>query len=302
MKTSVVIATYNGEKFIKKQLESILNQTEKVDEVIIQDDCSNDATVSICRDFLKDNNLNWEVIQNDSNKGFKNNFISALKKATGEIIFLCDQDDIWKENKVEAMKEYMKNTQILSLATTVDLIDENDQVYLKHLKHPNIKKNGIKQIGAKQFFRFFDYLGMTMAIRKELIKHLEENDDDISHDVLINYFAMKENGFFFLDKSLTLRRSFNNNLSFKESKEETEKNFSGNERARSIAHRSKYLRIINQRYDTNYNIEKVITTNDDRVEYLTNRKFTGLIKKAPTVISTYGFGTFVKDGINIIKQ
>ena len=70
MLVSVAVATYNGERFILKQLESIYNQTEAADEVIICDDCSTDKTVEICKDFIKKRSLsNWRISVNEKNAG-----------------------------------------------------------------------------------------------------------------------------------------------------------------------------------------------------------------------------------------
>ena len=66
MTVSVVMSSYNGEKYIREQLESLLMQTRKIDEVIIADDCSSDNTVAIVEDFIRKNNLksNWRIIIN----------------------------------------------------------------------------------------------------------------------------------------------------------------------------------------------------------------------------------------------
>ena len=110
MKTSVVLSAYNGEKFILEQLESIRIQTVPVDEVIILDDCSTDNTAKICQDFIFRHNLShWHIEVNTQNKGFVQNFYAGFQKATGEIIFICDQDDIWQPNKVERTKYFFKN-------------------------------------------------------------------------------------------------------------------------------------------------------------------------------------------------
>lgn len=307
MKTSVVLATYNGEKYIREQLLSIMNQSEKVDEVLIQDDCSKDKTLEICQDFIESNNLDWTVVKNEQNKGFENNFISALKKVSGDIIFLCDQDDVWKEDKVQMMKKMMKDEKILSLASTVDLIDENGKVYLKHLKHPNSNYNGIKKITKKEFLSFFDYLGMTMAIRKSLVDCLDdEYDYDVSHDVLINFFAVKQDGFYFLDKALTKRRSVKENYSYKVGKKEAEDLYEGNVRLRAIAHRNNYLKnlikINKQDEIEDYNlIEKFIQANEIRIEYLSNRNIGNYLKDIKPITKTYGMITYAKDGINILR-
>ena len=308
MKTSVVLATYNGEKYIREQLLSILNQTEKVDEVLIQDDCSNDRTLEICKDFIESNNLDWAVLKNEHNKGFEKNFLSALKKVSGDVVFLCDQDDVWKENKVQTMKRLMKDENILSLATTVDLIDENGKVYLRHLKHPNANYNGIKKVTKNEFLSFFDYLGMTMAIRKSLVDCLnDENDYDVSHDVLINFLAVKQNGFYYLDKALTERRSVKENHSYKVSKKETEDFYGGNVRLRAIAHRNNYLKNLikineQEEADVSKLMEKYIQANEIRIKYLSNRSIGKYIKNIKPVTKTYGLSTYVKDGINILRS
>lgn len=308
MKTSVVLATYNGEKYIREQLLSIMNQTEKVDEVLIQDDCSKDRTLEICKEFVESNNLDWTVSKNEQNKGFEKNFLSALKKVSGDIVFLCDQDDVWKENKVQTMKRLMKDENILSLATTVDLIDENGKVYLRHLKHPNANYNGIKKVTKNEFLRFFDYLGMTMAIRKSLVDCLnDENDYDVSHDVLINFLAVKQNGFYYLDKSLTERRSVKENHSYKVSKKETEDFYGGNVRLRAIAHRNNYLKNLikinkQEEADVSKLMEKYIQVNEIRIKYLSNRSIGNFIKNIKPVTKTHGLSTYVKDGINILRS
>ena len=86
---SVVIATYNGEKYIVKQLECIRNQTQKPDEVIIVDDRSSDNTLNIVKDYIDQYSLqNWQVYLNDCNLGYKRNFQKGIELATGKFIFL----------------------------------------------------------------------------------------------------------------------------------------------------------------------------------------------------------------------
>lgn len=75
MKISLIMAVYNGEKYLIKQLQSINNQTNKIDEVILIDDCSKDRSVEIIEKFIKENQLdNWKLIINNENLGYKNNF------------------------------------------------------------------------------------------------------------------------------------------------------------------------------------------------------------------------------------
>lgn len=105
---SVCMATYNGEAFIIRQLESILKQLGTGDEVIIIDDCSEDQTVELIQN-LNDSRIKVEV--NEVNLGPIANFEKSLTKAQGEYVFLADQDDIWLENKVSVMIDKLEATQ-----------------------------------------------------------------------------------------------------------------------------------------------------------------------------------------------
>ena len=111
MKISVVMATYNGEQYITEQLDTIRNQTKKIDELIICDDRSSDKTVSIVKDYICKYGLDdrWSICVNEENLGYANNFHKATMLATGDLIFFSDQDDLWREDKVEIMTDIMEN-------------------------------------------------------------------------------------------------------------------------------------------------------------------------------------------------
>lgn len=101
-RVSIVLCTYNGEKYLARQLDSILSQTYPIYEIIIQDDHSTDNTDKIIKDYA----LRYPVIKpyfNEKNLGFKSNFSDAASKATGDYIALSDQDDIWLNNHIELL-------------------------------------------------------------------------------------------------------------------------------------------------------------------------------------------------------
>ena len=99
---SVAMATYNGEKFIREQLDSILAQTITDWELIVCDDVSTDSTIAILEEYAnKDGRI--QIHKNKVNLGFKRNFEKAISLCSGDYIALCDQDDIWKHDKVEKM-------------------------------------------------------------------------------------------------------------------------------------------------------------------------------------------------------
>lgn len=105
MKTvSVVMCTYNGEVFLREQLDSIVTQTHPIHELIIQDDCSTDHTAEIVTEYAQ----RYPYIRfhrNTQNLGFNRNFQDALSKATGDFVAIADQDDIWYPEKIQKQAE-----------------------------------------------------------------------------------------------------------------------------------------------------------------------------------------------------
>lgn len=97
MKISVCMATYNGEQYIREQLDSILVQLGKFDEIIISDDGSSDRTVEIINSFSDSRII---VFTNNCESGVVGNFKNALNNSSGDVIFLADQDDVWLDNRV----------------------------------------------------------------------------------------------------------------------------------------------------------------------------------------------------------
>ena len=124
-KVSIAIATYNGAKALREQLDSLYNQTVQPDEIFVSDDCSNDGTVEILEEYHRTKGLKYTV--NEHNLGFNKNFENALKNTTGEFIMICDQDDIWMPEKVEvllkAIKKHDCTKPVLVTSTTKDYMD-----------------------------------------------------------------------------------------------------------------------------------------------------------------------------------
>jgi len=100
MKLSVALCTYNGEKFIEQQINSILNQSISIDEIVICDDQSTDKTVEILKKLQSEHKA-IVVIENEINLRSTKNFEKAISLCTGDFIFLSDQDDVWNAQKVE---------------------------------------------------------------------------------------------------------------------------------------------------------------------------------------------------------
>lgn len=99
---SIAMCTYNGEKYLRDQLDSILSQTHRNLELIIVDDCSSDNTLAILEKYSKSDDR-IRVIKNSENLGFVRNFEKAIAACSGDLIALADQDDVWIEHKIESL-------------------------------------------------------------------------------------------------------------------------------------------------------------------------------------------------------
>lgn len=197
MKTSVVIASYNGAKYIIQELETILKQSVEVDEVIIQDDGSSDQTIELISNFITENKLHhWKLICNEVNLGFSKNFISALQKATGDIIFFADQDDLWAKDKVEKTLECFKNNSNLkSVSSEFEFIDGQNQKIAAPQQIPNthcVLDGNIRYVQKEENVISSFIRGCTMAITKDVANyvcdhHLESmaSNSLLGHDWII---------------------------------------------------------------------------------------------------------------------
>lgn len=128
MKISVVVTTYNGEKYIEKQLQSIVSQTLMPNEIVVADDKSHDDTFSILKRIESDHpEIKWNIYQNPQNLGWKVNFKNAILATTGDIIFLADQDDIWDKDKIKTIVEIFHRYQDIGiLACAYERVNESD--------------------------------------------------------------------------------------------------------------------------------------------------------------------------------
>jgi len=159
------MCTYNGERFLIEQLDSILEQTHKNIELIITDDGSTDKTIQIIEQYLKQDNR-IKLYQNKQNLGFVKNFEKAISLCKGEYIALADQDDIWKSKKLEIfLKQIKKNLLIYSDA---ELIDNKSKLLNKTLISSS-KKNLIKGKNNQAFLFDNCVSGNTLMFKKELI-------------------------------------------------------------------------------------------------------------------------------------
>ena len=205
IKISVIMATYNGEKYLEKQLISIANQTVQADEVLIFDDCSSDSTVEIIKDFIRNHRKkNWYVYVNKYNLGWRKNFVQGILKAKGKIIFLSDQDDIWFDNKIEQMVMIMdryENIQVLSCNIRVKYNDNTQPKIRKSAKQYKIKKLERVRLNGSTYRPIRP--GCAYAFSADILPDIKRLwIEDIAHDSLIWSIGLMRGSLYILNKPL----------------------------------------------------------------------------------------------------
>lgn len=217
MKTSVALCTYNGERFIREQIDSILNQTQSVDEIVVCDDGSTDKTLDILEQYAIDNPNLFRIYKNEINLRSVKNFEKALQLCTGDILFLSDQDDIWTEYKVADYLNYFeKNPNINVIASNGYCIDENSKVHDKYSLWdiPALLREANSKV---DYYKIIAYLGniatgATMAVRKSFLKETISFPiiKGYHHDEWIALVAAHKNSFELLDKKYFYYRIHSN--------------------------------------------------------------------------------------------
>ncbi len=125
MKISIALCTYNGEKYLAEQLESLLAQTRPPDEIVVCDDCSIDSTVGIIESFAARASFPVRLRRNSRNLRSTANFAQAIELCAGDIIAPCDQDDVWRRDKLEIFADVFTRRPNVGLAfCDAELVDE----------------------------------------------------------------------------------------------------------------------------------------------------------------------------------
>lgn len=219
MKTSVVLATYNGEKYIEKQLLSILEQTVLPYEIVITDDSSEDMTLNIVYSYIeKYKSVKW-IVTHNKNKGFVSNFINGIIKSTGDVVFLSDQDDEWKSNKI---LNYVKIFETYRGATLIhgdiDIVDMDGNVLKTKTQH---YKNGVNKFNFSDFINKPNYPGMSIAFKKSVFDKNQafviNNISNIkTHDYLLVMLSLFEGEVYTVSESYCNRTFTGENVALRE--------------------------------------------------------------------------------------
>jgi glycosyltransferase involved in cell wall biosynthesis len=203
---SIAMTVCNGERFLREQLESLAKQTQLPDELIVFDDQSTDRSMEIVLQFSRESDFTVKIFKNSKRDGFIQNFSNAIKECSGDIIFLCDQDDYWLPQKIELIV-----TQFLGSAPPL-LVTHDAELTDSSLCRSGITISG--QLAAAGFPATHLHHGCCMAFRREIKSFiLPIPDGESGHDTWTHRFALALKSTMYVDEVLVLYRRHNSTTS-----------------------------------------------------------------------------------------
>jgi glycosyltransferase involved in cell wall biosynthesis len=213
---SIAMATYNGARFMRVQLESIAAQTLRPAELVVCDDGSSDDTVAILEDFASTATFPVHVVRNEVRLGSGDNFLRAVSLCKSSFVSLCDQDDVWLPSKLsESVHRLVKDDSLICLHTAT-ITDQE-------LKPTGVLRQRISSDAVLPALSFFPFpglgWGMTMTFRRSLIDLLEPSlrpsspwtPGKLAHDIWIHLLAASLGSISHIDQQLILYRQHDSN-------------------------------------------------------------------------------------------
>lgn len=221
-KVCVLLALYNGEKFIEQQLQSLLDQTYPIEKLYIGDDGSTDSSKDIIKRFISKHKLEkkWFLYENEKNLGHAGNFIHLCKYVTGDYVFFCDQDDIWMPEKIEQMVCQMENNPQIQFLYA-DVIDTIHPENRPSVERKNILPDHIPFTYENYFFKG---LGCSTCVRTNFITtHVQYWTEGWEHDMFFWACAILTGSGYYLQTPVIWRRLHANNASICDKKTYTKR-------------------------------------------------------------------------------
>lgn len=199
------MATYNGEKYLREQIDSILIQLSETDELVVSDDGSNDSTINIIKSY---NDTRIKIYINENHHGINGNFENALRHASGDFIFLSDQDDVWHKDKIRTCLSSLDSNDCV--IHDCQITDENLNVMSESLLTNLGAKPGVLNNILRNGFT-----GCCMAFRKEVLKSIIPfpRDTIFFHDQWIGLKASLKFKTIFINQRLIYFRRHKSNSS-----------------------------------------------------------------------------------------
>lgn len=206
MTISIAMASYNGARHIREQLESFSAQTRWPDELVVTDDGSTDETLALMEDFAQIAPFSVRLYRNNERLGFARNFERALSLCKGDIIFLSDQDDIWSATKVDS------HLSIYTRAENAQVVINDQEIADSNMRPTGVTKLGNIRRGRLPISQFIT--GCCSSMRRSWREFsMPIPSSSPAHDIWINGLAHRLGVLHVLDQSLQLYRRHENNAS-----------------------------------------------------------------------------------------
>jgi len=212
MRISVALCTYNGTRFLKRQLASLLTQTRQPDELIVCDDCSSDGTVQVLMDFQKQASFPVKIQINVLNVGPAKNFEQAIALCTGDLISLCDQDDVWLPNKLEVAERYFIQFPSMDAVFSDGLVVDATLELIGYKLWDHVGFNAEErrmmqqQRGLEVLLKHVVVTGATLSIRARLRERIFPIPTSWMHDAWIALMAASSSALGAVEEPLFLYR------------------------------------------------------------------------------------------------
>jgi len=201
---SIALCTYNGQKFLREQLDSLVYQDYPNLEIVVTDDCSSDQTPVILKEYS--NRFPFvRVYYNEKNLGYIKNFEKAIERCKGELIALSDQDDVWQRDKISKMKSFIGDN-LLAYHDSAFINDEGESMNKKMSDILNMYSGN----SFKPFLFFNCVSGHACLFKRSLVSSSLPFPKEIAHDHWLAFAALNLGTIGYLDLPLVNYRQHEN--------------------------------------------------------------------------------------------
>lgn len=214
---SIILATYNGEKFLQKQLDSILLQTLQPTELIVGDDGSGDSTLGILENFRQRAPFDVKIILNQPRLGYIDNFLNTARSSRSKYIAFSDQDDVWHPDKLRYCVDLLERNGALLCAHALDLIDDSDRV-IGQFSQGIVREEADASKGGNPWGC---YLGMSQVFLTEILNVIPSasrgmdpvnQEAMLAHDQWVTWLAQSLGRVTLTDRALAGYRQHGQNV------------------------------------------------------------------------------------------
>lgn len=221
MTTAVAVALYNGERFIEKQMDCLRLQTQAPDQVVFCDDGSTDRTVELVKAYIERHRLQdrWKLYVNERNLGYVRNFYKAVRAGEGDLVFLCDQDDIWEPDKIRKMTQIMQTRADISLlCCQYGIIDAGDNRQHSIVEANRPEDETVRPVRVRDIMRGYRWPGMAMCLRRDFFDEIfpDIGNCSVAHDLVFAVLAADRDAFYEYSYVGVYHRRHDNNVAKEE--------------------------------------------------------------------------------------